>query len=132
LTFVDVYAMLFVMTTRDRPSDCCVNPTSVQALPEGERERLVGLFWALSDPSRLEVFRLIAAQTSPMCVCDVVERFAVSQPTISHHLKVLREAGLVTVSRRGLWAYYAADPRGLERVAAALTSLAPGEPTPAT
>ena len=64
----------------------------------------------LGDATRLEVFRLIAAQTSPLCVCDIVDRFDVSQPTISHHLKILRDAGLVTVSRRGVWAYYAVDP----------------------
>jgi ArsR family transcriptional regulator len=55
---------------------------------------------------------LIAAQEAPICACDVVARFDVSQPTISHHLKVLKEAGLVVVSRRGVWAYYAPDPRG--------------------
>jgi ArsR family transcriptional regulator len=59
------------------------------------------------------MFRLIAAQPAPLCVCDVVAHFALQQPTISHHLKVLREAGLVTVSRRGVWAYYAVAERGL-------------------
>jgi ArsR family transcriptional regulator len=73
----------------------------------------VGVFRALGDPTRLEIFRLIAAQADPICVCDIVGRFEVSQPTISHHLKVLREAGLVTVSRRGIWAYYAPNPQGL-------------------
>ena len=61
----------------------------------------------------------------PLCVCDVVARFDVSQPTISHHLKVLREAGLVSVSRRGVWAYYAADPLGLARLRASLEALGP-------
>ena len=82
-------------------------------------------FRALGDPTRLEIFRLIAAQEAPVCACDVVDRFAVSQPTISHHLKVLREAGLITVSRRGVWAYYAADPRGLALLREALIDLAP-------
>ena len=80
-----------------------------------EQEQWVSVFRALGDPTRLQIFRLIAAQTDPLCVCDIVERFAVSQPTISHHLRVLREVGLVTVSRRGIWAYYAADPQGLEQ-----------------
>jgi ArsR family transcriptional regulator len=83
------------------------------------------MFRALGDPTRLEIYRLIAAQPGPICVCDVVDRFPVSQPTISHHLKVLREAGLVTVSRRGVWAYYAADPRGLARLRGWLDALAP-------
>jgi ArsR family transcriptional regulator len=70
----------------------------------------------LGDPTRLEIFRLITSQADPICVCDIVDRFDVSQPTISHHLKVLREAGLVTVSRRGIWAYYAGDQRGVEQL----------------
>src|SRR5438045_270234 len=102
------------MTIKLRPIDCCATPVATQPLLEGERDQLVAVFRALGDPTRLEIFRLIAAQPAPICVCDVVQRFDVSQPTISHHLKALREAGLVTVSRRGIWAYYAPDPRGLE------------------
>jgi ArsR family transcriptional regulator len=101
------------MSAKSRPPDCCEAPTPVAALPAAERERLVGLFKALGDGTRLEVFRLVAGQDAPVCVCDIVDRFGVSQPTISHHLKALREAGLVTVSRRGNWSFYAADPRGL-------------------
>jgi ArsR family transcriptional regulator, arsenate/arsenite/antimonite-responsive transcriptional repressor len=74
----------------------------------------------------MEVFRLIAAQEAPICVCDIVDRFDVSQPTISHHLKALRDAGLVKVSRRGVWAFYAVDPDGL-----ALLQRAPSELVPA-
>jgi ArsR family transcriptional regulator, arsenate/arsenite/antimonite-responsive transcriptional repressor len=102
------------MTIKLRPVDCCALPTHAEPLSEKDRELLVGVFRALGDPTRLEIFRLIAAQAEPICVCDIVDRFAVSQPTISHHLKVLREAGLVRVSRRGIWAYYAADPQGLD------------------
>lgn len=90
-----------------------------------ERDRLVAVFRALGDPTRLDVYRLITAQPDPLCVCDIVARFEVSQPTISHHLKILREAGLVTVSRRGVWAYYAANPHGLEIVRAVLGTLVP-------
>jgi ArsR family transcriptional regulator len=77
------------------------------------RERLLGIFRALGDETRFEIFRLIAAQDAPICVCDMVDRFELTQPTISYHLKLLREAGLVTVSQRGVWAYYSADPEGL-------------------
>jgi ArsR family transcriptional regulator len=87
--------------------------------------RLVAGFKALGDPTRLAIFRLIAAQEAPLCACDVVDRFDLTQPTISHHLKVLRDAGLVTVSRRGVWAYYAANPKGLEGLRIALGSMAP-------
>jgi ArsR family transcriptional regulator, arsenate/arsenite/antimonite-responsive transcriptional repressor len=113
------------MPTRARPDDC--NPTVLLPDPIAttERDRLVTVFRALGDPTRLDVYRLIAAQPDPLCVCDIVARFEVSQPTISHHLRILREAGLVTVSRRGVWAYYGADPNGLEIVRAALSTLAP-------
>lgn len=81
------------------------------------------MFRALGDPTRFDIFRHIAAQAEPICVCYLVDRFPVSQPTVSHHLKVLRDAGLVTVSRRGVWAYYAASEEGrsvLERMGQAL------------
>lgn len=110
------------MPARSRPPDCCSPVRAPAPLPAAERDRLVAVFRALGDPTRLEVYRLIAAQPDPICVCDIVERFDVSQPTISHHLKILREAGLVTVSRRGVWAYYAATPSGLDTVAAALAT----------
>ncbi len=73
---------------------------------------MLSVFKALADGTRLDIFRLIAAQEAPICACDIVDRFDVSQPTIAHHLKVLRTAGLITVSRRGVWAYYGVDPRG--------------------
>ncbi len=85
-----------------------------------ERDPLVAGFRALGDPTRLEIYRFIAAQTEggSVCVCDIVDRFALSQPTISHHLKTLREAGLVTVFRRGVWAFYAPNPAGAARLGA--------------
>ncbi len=107
---------------------CCA-PTRLDALPvPAEWDRLVAVFRALGDPTRLQIFRLIGSQPQAICVCDVVDRFDVSQPTISHHLKVLREAGLVTVSRRGVWAYYAADPRGLALLRESLEALSPTRP----
>jgi ArsR family transcriptional regulator len=110
-------------TIKLRPIDCCAVPSDVEPLRERERERIVSVLRALSDPTRLEIFRLIAAQTDPICVCDIVARFDVSQPTISHHLRALREAGLVTVSRRGVWAYYAADPEGITQLGRLADSL---------
>jgi ArsR family transcriptional regulator len=94
-------------------------------LPVERQAELVAGFKALADPTRLDIFRLIAVQEAPICACDVVDRFDVSQPTISHHLKVLREAGLITVSRRGVWAYYAADPRGLALLRDSFATLTP-------
>lgn len=90
----------------------------------------MALYRALGDATRLEVFRLIAAQTDPLCVCDIVDRFNVSQPTISHHLKALRDAGLVKVSRRGVWAFYAVDPAGLALLRSAPAELVPTDLMP--
>ena len=112
------------MSTRTRPTPCC-DPIPPTPLPASERERLVGIFKALADPTRLDIFRLVAAQDAPLCACDVVERFAVSQPTVSHHMKVLREAGLVSVSRQGVWAYYAVDERGLALLQGSLDAFGP-------
>jgi ArsR family transcriptional regulator len=113
------------MSPKIRPAGCCDIPNEPIAMPATEREQLVAMFKALGDTTRLEIFRLVAAQHAPICACDVVERFDLSQPTISHHMKVLREAGLITVSRRGVWAYYAADGRGLALLRASLDAFTP-------
>lgn len=99
------------MAARPRPEGCCpVRP--VRPLPARDQERLVAAFKALADPTRLEILRLVAAQAGPVCVCDIVDRFALAQPTISHHLKVLREAGWLSASKIGIWAFYELDPEG--------------------
>ena len=113
------------MSTRRRPSDCCSVPNEPVQLEPIARVAVVDIFKALADATRFEIFRFVAAQASPICACDVVDRFQVSQPTISHHMKVLRDAGLITVSRRGVWAYYQADPKGLDNVLSIIGSLAP-------
>lgn len=94
-------------------------------LREAERDRCVAVFRALGDPTRLEVFRAIAGNGGAICVCEITERFDVSQPTISHHLRVLREAGLVSCEKRGVWAYYEVDPAGAGAVLAAFSSAFP-------
>lgn len=95
-------------------NSCCRNVNEPSVLEGDTRGQLLGVFKALADGTRLDVFRLIAAQDEPICACDIVDRFDVSQPTIAHHLKVLRQAGLISVSRRGVWAYYAVAPGGIE------------------
>lgn len=112
-------------STRIHPEGCCTPPLRSPALVEGGSEAIVSRFKALADATRFEIFRLVAAQDAPVCACDIVDRFAVSQPTIAHHMKVLERAGLITVSRQGVWAYYAVDPRGLEAIRAAMSGLIP-------
>lgn len=125
LTIIYFFVYDDAMSARIKPAGCCEVPNDPLPPPAAEQERIVAMYKALADATRLDVFRLIAAQEAPICACDVVDRFRVSQPTISHHLKVLREAGLITVSRRGVWAYYAADPRGLALLRGSLDAFAP-------
>jgi len=92
---------------------------------------LAGVFKALGDPVRLRLFSLIASHAEgEACVCDLTGEFDVSQPTISHHLKVLREAGLLTSERRASWVYYRVAPEALSALATLLA--APAEVTGVT
>lgn len=111
--------------TRIQPEGCCTAPLRTPP-PVEVGEATVTRFKALSDPTRFEIMRLIAAQDAPVCACDIVDRFDVSQPTIAHHMKVLERAGLITVSRQGVWAHYAVDPRGLEAMQTVLSGFMPG------
>jgi len=107
-------------TIRLRPENCCADVIEPAALADDDQARLIATFKALGDPTRMQIFRLIAAQSQPICACDIVDRFAVSQPTIAHHTKILREAGLITSTKIGIWAYYQVDREG----AALLASIA--------
>jgi ArsR family transcriptional regulator len=106
---------------------CCGPPASTTALRPEEAAGYAAVLKALADPHRLRMLSLIAAQPAadPLCVCEIEGEFGLAQPTVSHHLKVLREAGLVTVTKRGLWHYYAPRPEGLAPVRDALAALAP-------
>lgn len=74
---------------------------------------MLRVFKALADVTRLEILRLVAGQSGATCVCDIVDHFDLGQPTISHHLKILREAGLLRSSKVGIWAFYETVPEGL-------------------
>ena len=88
------------------------------------------LLAALADPTRLEILRQLAG-SDQVCACDFTDCCGVSQPTISHHLKVLRDAGVVTSERRGSWVYYRIAPNLLERRSGIARSLVPGGIFPA-
>jgi len=113
------------MPIRTRPAGCCA-PRAPRPLSSQAQQRLVAAFHALADPTRLEILRLLAAQPGPTCVCDVVDHFELAQPTISHHLKVLREAGLLRASRRGIWSFYEVDRKGLGLLGEATALCTPG------
>jgi ArsR family transcriptional regulator len=115
------------MKPRARPEGCCEKPAAAAPLAKKTRNDLVAVFRALADPTRLEIFRLIAAQSAPLCACDIVSRFHLRQPTISHHLKVLRDAGLVNAERRGIWSHYEVRPEGMALLRRAPEALVPEE-----
>lgn len=102
---------------------CC--PPSVGA-PMGAdlAAGLAGMFKALGDPVRLRLVSIVASSPGgEACVCDLLPAFELSQPTVSHHLKVLREAGLLTCERRGSWVWYRVVPTALAQLSAVLTSV---------
>lgn len=101
----------------------CAIPLVREPIGEGAAAALAQVFKALGDPVRLRLVSLIGAhQGGEVCVCDLTTAFNLAQPTISHHLKVLRDAGIITSERRGTWVYYRLVPAALERMAALLAA----------
>jgi ArsR family transcriptional regulator len=98
---------------------CCA-PISAAALTPTQAAEGAAAFKALADPIRLRLMSIIASSGTEVCVCDITPHFDVSGPTISHHLKVLREAGLVDCERRGTWVYYWPMPERLQWISALL------------
>ncbi len=99
----------------------CCPPLRATQLAPADAEQLARGFAALGDPVRLRLLSLLAtAADGAVCACDLVEPVGRSQPTVSHHLKILREAGLVTSQRRGVNIWYAAVPAALEVLRSAL------------
>jgi ArsR family transcriptional regulator len=102
------------------PAACCASVGSAAFDPDDATELARG-FQALADPVRLHLLSLIvSAGEQGACVCDLVEPSGRSQPTVSHHLKVLREAGLVRSEKRGTWAWYTVDPSRVDALRSAL------------
>ena len=101
--------------------EACCTPLRTEPLGEGDATELARRFAALSDPVRLRLLSLLAtADDGAVCACDLVEPVGKSQPTVSHHLRILREAGLVTSEKRGTNVWYAAVPAALESLRDAL------------
>ncbi|MFC8125594.1 ArsR/SmtB family transcription factor [Streptomyces sp. NPDC057302] len=114
-----------VVLGQDGAEGCC--PTLLTApLDEGQSVELAKVFKALGDPVRLRLLSMIATrQGGEICVCDLTPAFDLSQPTISHHLKLLKQAGLIDSERRGTWVYYRLLPETTDKLAAVLTRPAP-------
>jgi DNA-binding transcriptional ArsR family regulator len=99
----------------------CCPALGAAALGESQASELASMFKALGDPVRLRLLSLIASHPGgEACVCEISATFDVSQPTISHHLKLLRSAGLLDCERRGTWVYYWAIPAALQQLSSVL------------
>jgi ArsR family transcriptional regulator, arsenate/arsenite/antimonite-responsive transcriptional repressor len=92
----------------------CCEPVVYPDVEREQAERIAAIAKALGDPIRLQLVDVLRKHAGKVCVCELVPLFDLSQPTVSHHLKVLRDAGLVDSERRGLWAYYYVLPDALE------------------
>lgn len=100
--------------------ECCA-PLAREPLSPGGADELAPLFKAVADPMRLRLLSLIACHDGgESCVCDLTAAFDVTAPTISYHLKILREAGLISAERRGTWVYYRINPQVMARMSAVL------------
>jgi ArsR family transcriptional regulator len=109
-----------LLTVLDESVGCC-SPLVREPLSAEQAVELARLFKAMGDPVRLRLLSLIASHAGgEACVCDLTGVFDLTGPTISHHLKVLREAGLISGERRGTWVYYRVHPEALGRLSAVL------------
>src|SRR5450432_1506624 len=108
---------LAVLTPADTAA--CCSPLTSQPLTAGQAGQVAPLLKALADPVRLRLMSLVASHAGgEACICDLNDAFDLSQPTISHHMKVLHDAGLVDRDKRGVWVYYRARPQALAAIGA--------------
>jgi len=104
----------------------CCSPLTREPLSQDTAERIAPVLKALADPVRLRLLSLVAShEGGEACVCDLNDAFDLSQPTISHHLKVLHDAGLLQRDKRGVWVYYRASTAALSNLAALIGDTAP-------
>jgi ArsR family transcriptional regulator, arsenate/arsenite/antimonite-responsive transcriptional repressor len=99
------------------PVISCCAPLATPALSDEEAYATATIFRALADPARVRIVNLLASTDVPVCVCEFVPALELSQPTVSHHLKKLTDAGLLEREQRGKWAYYTLSGEALERLA---------------
>jgi ArsR family transcriptional regulator, arsenate/arsenite/antimonite-responsive transcriptional repressor len=99
------------------PVITCCAPLATASLSDEEAQATATLFRALSDPTRVKIVNMLSRSDEPVCVCEFVPAVELSQPTVSHHLKKLTDAGLLEREQRGKWAYYSLSGEALERLA---------------
>jgi ArsR family transcriptional regulator, arsenate/arsenite/antimonite-responsive transcriptional repressor len=98
------------------PIQCCASLGAI-TLSDREATATASLFAALADPARVRIINLVARSDEPLCACHLIEPLGLSQPTVSHHLKKLVDAGLLKREQRGKWAYFTLGPEASERLA---------------
>jgi ArsR family transcriptional regulator len=103
------------------PGQPCCEPVVYPDVEREQARRMASFAKALSDPVRLQLVDVLRKHAGKVCVCELVPLFDLSQPTVSHHLKVLRQAGVVGSEREGLWAYYYVKPEALKELSAWLS-----------
>jgi ArsR family transcriptional regulator, arsenate/arsenite/antimonite-responsive transcriptional repressor len=113
--------LLADLPVRHKNEPCCA-PVVAPRLSEERTRSVADTLKSVGDPTRLRMIDLIAAQSEPLCVCDITAQFSQNQPTISHHLRLLREAGLIESEKRGIWSYYWATDAG-RRLLSLVTAL---------
>ena len=112
-----------VLVSVPSSADSCCAPLTSETITATDAEAFARRLKALADPVRLRLVSIVAAsEGQEACVCDLIEPVGLSQPTVSHHLKILTEAGFLSRSKRGTWAYYRLVPGALEAAAAPLLS----------
>ena len=116
-----VFDMELTPKTKRGPGEPCCEPVVYPDVDRDHAVRMATIAKALGDPVRLELVDVLQKHAGKVCVCELVPLFDVSQPTVSHHLKVLREAGIVGSERVGLWAYYFVIPDALQELSAWLS-----------
>jgi ArsR family transcriptional regulator len=101
--------------------EVCCDPVVYPEIERASAERMGAVAKALGDPIRMQLVDVLRKHAGKVCVCELVPLFEISQPTLSHHLKKLREAGIVDSERQGLWAYYYVKPEALRELSAWLS-----------
>ena len=113
-----------LLPVTDVSAAACCSPLASQTISAEDAETVARTFKALGDPTRVRILSIVASHADQeACVCDLQEPLELSQPTVSHHLKILMDAGFLTRSKRGTWAYYALVPGSLDSVAGVLTTV---------
>ncbi len=103
--------------------ETCCSPVTGQVLGQADAERLAGALKAIADPARLRLISMVAAaESGEVCVCDFTGPIGLSQPTVSHHLKILVDSGVLAREQRGKWAYYRLVPDALDTLGRLITT----------